>query len=61
MKYLFPHHVGYSSFVQLTSEAFFPMFCLIQEHQGICEEILFIIFTVLTACPSQTCFFPSCF
>ncbi|MBS4163085.1 hypothetical protein PRO82_000381 [Candidatus Protochlamydia amoebophila] len=27
LKYLFPHLVRYSSFVQLTSEAFFAMFC----------------------------------
>ncbi|WP_213105330.1 hypothetical protein [Candidatus Protochlamydia amoebophila] len=48
LKYLFPRLVGYSRFVQLTSEAFFPMFCLIQEHQGICEGILLIDSTVLT-------------
>ncbi|WP_162831830.1 hypothetical protein [Candidatus Protochlamydia sp. R18] len=33
LKYLFPHLVGYPRFVQLTSEAFFPMFCFTQEHQ----------------------------
>ncbi len=32
LKYLFPNLVGYSRFFQLTSEAFFPMFCLIQGH-----------------------------
>lgn len=50
LKYLFPNLVGYSRFVQLTSEAFFPMFCFIQEHQGSCEGILFIDSTVLTVC-----------
>ena len=50
LKYLFPNLVGYSRFVQLTSEAFFPMFCFIKEHQGICQGILFIDSTVLTAC-----------
>jgi hypothetical protein len=50
LKYLFPNLVGYSRFVQLTSEAFFPMFCFIQEHQGKCEGILFIDSTVLTVC-----------
>ncbi|WP_213105148.1 transposase [Candidatus Protochlamydia amoebophila] len=43
LKYLFPHLIGCSRFVQLTSEAFFPMFCLIQEHQGFCEGRLYRI------------------
>ncbi|WP_052236395.1 hypothetical protein [Candidatus Protochlamydia amoebophila] len=60
LKYLFPKLVGYSSFVQLTSKAFFPMFCLIQEHQDICEGILLIDSKVLTVCLRQTCLFPSC-
>lgn len=50
LKHLFPNLVGYSRFVQLTSEAFFPMFCFIKEHQGICKGILFIDSTVLTVC-----------
>jgi DDE family transposase len=50
LKYLFPQLVGYSRFVQLTSEAFFPMFCFIKEHQGTCQGPLFIDSTVLTAC-----------
>lgn len=50
LKHLFPNLVGYSRFVQLTSEAFFPMFCFIKEHQGTCEGILFIDSTVLTTC-----------
>lgn len=50
LKDLFPNLVGYSRFVQLTSDAFFPMFCFIQEHKGSCEGILFIDSTVLTAC-----------
>ncbi|WP_143298913.1 hypothetical protein [Candidatus Protochlamydia sp. W-9] len=60
LKYLFSPLVGYSRFVQLTFEAFFSMFCLIQEHQGICEGILLIDSTVLTVCPRQTCLFPLC-
>ncbi|MBS4169207.1 hypothetical protein PARA125_001864 [Parachlamydia sp. AcF125] len=36
--------------MQLTSEAFFPMFCFIKAHQGVCEGILFIDSTVLTVC-----------
>mgnify|MGYP001588874061 CR=1 FL=1 len=50
LRHLFPNLVGYSRFVQLTSEAFFPMFCFAKEHQGICEGILFIDSTALTAC-----------
>jgi predicted nucleic acid-binding Zn ribbon protein len=50
LKHFFPNLVGYSRFVQLTSEAFFPMFCFIQEHQGTCEGILFIDSTILTVC-----------
>ncbi len=50
LKHLFPSLVGYSRFVQLTSEAFFPMFCFVKEHQGVCEGILFIDSTVLTVC-----------
>lgn len=50
LKHLFPNLVGYSRFVQLTSEAFFPMFCFIKEHQGLCEGLLFIDSTVLTVC-----------
>lgn len=47
----FPNLVGYSRFVQLTSEAFFPMFCFIQKHQGSCDEgIFFIDSTALTVC-----------
>ena len=44
LKDLFPQLVGYSRFVQLTSEAFFPMFCFIKEHQGACQGPLFIDF-----------------
>lgn len=50
LKHLFSNLVGYSRFVQLTSEAFFPMFCFTKEHQGICKGILFIDSTVLTVC-----------
>ncbi len=50
LRHLFPNLVGYSRFVQLTSEAFFPMFCFAKEHQGICEGILFMDSTALTAC-----------
>jgi hypothetical protein len=50
LKHLFPYLVGYSRFVQLTSGAFFPMFCFIKEHQGICKGILFIDSTLLTVC-----------
>lgn len=50
LKHLFPNIVSYSRFVQLISEAFFPMFCFIKEHQGICKGILFIDSTVLTTC-----------
>ncbi len=50
LKHLFPSLVGYSRFVQLTSEAFFPMFCFVKEHQGVCEGILFIDSTVFTVC-----------
>lgn len=47
---LFPNLVGYSRFVQLTSEAFFPMFCFVKENQGTPQGILFIDSTVLTVC-----------
>ena len=50
LNHLFPNLVGYSRFVQLTSEAFFPMFCFIQEHQGMCDGIMFMDSTVLTSC-----------
>ncbi|MBS4168490.1 hypothetical protein PARA125_001128 [Parachlamydia sp. AcF125] len=48
LKHLFPKLVGYSRFVQLTSEAFFPMFCFTQERQRRCEGIFFLDSTVLT-------------
>lgn len=50
LSHLFPNLVGYSRFVQLTSDAFFPLFCFIKEHQGPCEGILFVDSTVLTVC-----------
>ena len=42
--------VGYSRFVQMTSEVFFPMFCFVKEHQGNAEGIYFVDSTVLTSC-----------
>lgn len=50
MRYLFPHIVGYSRFIQLMSEAFFPMFCFIKQHQGSWGDVQFIDSTVLTCC-----------
>ncbi len=50
LSHFFPNLVGYPRFVQLTSEAFFPMFCFIKEHQGASEGIMFVDSTVLTAC-----------
>ena len=50
LAYLFPNLVGYSQFVRLTQEAFFPMFCFTQEHLGVCSGISFIDSTVLTSC-----------
>jgi IS5 family transposase len=50
LNYLFKNLVNYSRFIQLTSEAFFPIFCFIKENQGICEGILFIDSTMLTVC-----------
>lgn len=50
LKHLFLNLVGYSRFIQLTSDAFFPLFCLIREHRGIDIGIAFIDSTVLTAC-----------
>ncbi|MCB9092691.1 MAG: IS982 family transposase [Halobacteriovoraceae bacterium] len=50
LKYLFPNLVGYSQFVRLMQEAFFPMFCFTQEHLGVCSGISFIDSTVLTSC-----------
>jgi hypothetical protein len=49
-KDLFPGLVGYSQFVRLSQDAFFPMFCLSKEHLGLCTGISFIDSTVLTAC-----------
>ena len=50
LRYLFPHLVGYSQFVRLMQEAFFPMFCFTQEHLGTCTGISFVDSTVLTSC-----------
>jgi hypothetical protein len=50
LKPLFPQLVGYSRFVQMISEVFFPMFCFIKEHQGELTGIYFIDSTVLTTC-----------
>jgi len=50
LRYLFPNLVSYSQFVRLTQEAFFPMFCFIKEHLGVCTGISFIDSTVLTSC-----------
>lgn len=47
---LFPNLVKYPRFVQLMSEAFFPMFCFVKEHQGMWTDIQFIDSTVLTCC-----------
>lgn len=49
-KSLFPKLVGYSQFIRLMQEAFFPMFCFAQEHLGVCTGISFIDSTVLTSC-----------
>jgi Transposase DDE domain len=46
----FPHLVSYSRFVRLISEVFFPMFCFVKEHQGICQGIGFLDSTVLSSC-----------
>ena len=48
--YLFPNLVGYSQFIRLMQESFFPMFCFTQEHLGVCSGIAFIDSTVLTSC-----------
>lgn len=48
--YLFPNLVKYPRFVQLISEAFFPMFCFVKEHQGKWTDLQFIDSTVLTCC-----------
>jgi len=50
LKSLFPALVGYSRFVQMISEAFFPMFCFVNEHQGIPQGIYFVDSTCLTVC-----------
>ena len=50
LAYLFPNLVGYSQFIRLTQEAFFPMFCFTQEHLGVGSGISFIDSTVLTSC-----------
>jgi hypothetical protein len=50
LKPLFPRLVGYPRFVQMIPEAFFPMFCFVNEHQGISEGIHFVDSTVLTSC-----------
>lgn len=50
LKPLFPKLVGYPRFVQMIPEVFFPMFCFVQEHQGISEGIHFVDSTVLTSC-----------
>jgi hypothetical protein len=49
-KHLFPNIVKYSRFVQLTSDAFFPMFCFVRQHQGVWGDVQFIDSTVLTSC-----------
>jgi hypothetical protein len=48
--YLFPNLVKYSRFIQLTSHAFFPMFCFLKQHQGAWGDLQFIDSTVLTSC-----------
>lgn len=50
LQHLFPNLVSYPRFVQLVSEAFFPMFCFVQEHQGIASGLLFVDSSVLTTC-----------
>jgi hypothetical protein len=47
---LFPKLVGYSRFVQMISEVFFPMYCFVKKHQGISEGIYFLDSTILTSC-----------
>lgn len=49
-KHLFPNLVSYPRFVQLISEAFFPLFCFAQEHRGIASGINFVDSSVLTTC-----------
>ena len=48
--HLFPNLVKYPRFVQLISEAFFPMFCFVKEHQGKWTDLQFVDSTVLTCC-----------
>ena len=48
--YLFPNLVKYPRFVQLMSEAFFPMFCFVKKHQGKWTDLQFVNSTVLTCC-----------
>jgi len=50
MELAFPHLVSYSRFVRLMSETFFPMFCFVKEHQGVCQGIGFLDSTVLSSC-----------
>lgn len=50
LAHFFPKLVGYPRFVQLISETFFPLFCFIQEHKGVCEGLSFLDSTVLTTC-----------
>ena len=49
-RHLFPHLVGYSQFIRLVQEAFFPLFCFTQEHLGNSTGIGFVDSTVLTSC-----------
>lgn len=48
--HLFPNIVKYSRFIQLMSQAFFPMFCFVKEHQGAWKDLQFVDSTVLTSC-----------
>src|SRR5690625_2060310 len=51
----FPNLVGYSRFVQMISEAFFPMFCFNEELLGDSQGIYFLDSTILTVChPKRT-------
>lgn len=50
LRHLFPNIVGYSRFVQLTSDVFFPMFCFVKQHQGEWGNLQFVDSTVLTCC-----------
>ncbi|MDR2540162.1 MAG: hypothetical protein LBC45_06265 [Chlamydiales bacterium] len=50
LRALFPKLVGYSRFVQMISEVFFPMFCFVKVHQGVSQGIHLIDSTVLTVC-----------